>query len=684
MTEISRRFPPVNTFCRMCDNHCAITVYRGSDGRIIDIDSYPDHPWNRGRICSKAGGAVEIVNHPDRLLRPLKKSASGWQEIDLEQALDEIAERVIDIQEAYGPDSMSVWKGEATSFNQQEHLAKRFCRALGTPNYLSVDSLCFCTREIGYSLVFGNWPKPDFSNARCMVLWGANPPAAHPPMTRMIMEGRERGAKLVVIDPRLSTIARQADIHVKPMPGTDGALAWGLAHVLIANDWYDKAYVENHSVGFDTMAAYARDFTPASVEAQTGVPADTVRGVAALMHQASPRMSLYAGNGVEHYENGVNNTRAIAYLDALCGAFDREGGSLHADGLGEQSLELYDEIPLTQLRRVDGEQFPVLYDFRQECNTMTALNAVLTGEPYSLKGMLMTAANPLLTNPNSENVRKALSALDLFVVRELFMTETAQLADYVLPAATFLERTELYTYAAIQSVSMSTRVQSIPGVQDEYQFWHDMAHRLDFGEYFPWRDEAELNTWLLQSTDVDIEDLRNSAKGIQYKTIRHEKWRHRPLSTPSGKVEFASAYLAGLGYDEVAHYRAPRYVSNPKPEYPFSLITGARNHLGYHSSYQGVKRFRAEVPGPQVEMHPKDADGLGITDGETVKLSSAVGSIEIPVKIVARQEILTGVLQATHGWREANINKLTHDDILDPIDGFPVQKGVAVKVERIL
>ena len=684
MIEKSRDFPPVNTFCRMCDNHCAITVHRDGNGQVSNIESYPDHPWNQGRICSRAGGAVEITNHPDRLLRPLKKVGSGWQEIDLEQALDEIAERVADLQTNFGPESMSVWKGEATSFNQQEDLAKRFCRALGTPNYLSVDSLCFCTREIGWSLVYGSWPKPDFRNSRCMLVWGSNPPAAHPPLTRQILKGQERGATLVVIDPRLSTIARQADIHVQPKPGTDGALAWGLAHQLIVNDWYDKDFVKSYTIGFDKVARYAADFTPGAVEVQTGVSAQTVIKIASLIHQAGSRFAQYTGNGIEHYENGVNNTRAIAYLNALCGSFDMKGGSVQVDGLGQQSLALYDEIPLRQLKRADGDKFPVMRDFRQECNTMTALDAILTGNPYSLKGMIMTAANPVITNPNSEKVRKALAALDLLVVRELFMTESTGLADYVLPAATFLERTELYVYGPIQTVSMSTRVQSIPGVQDEYQFWHDIAHRMDFGEYFPWENESALNEWLLQSTDVDFKELQNSPQGIQYQQIKYKKWQHRPLTTPSGKVEFASSYLATQGYEEIGEYKAPRYLNNPKPEFPFSLITGARNHLTYHSSYRGIERFRAEYPDPHVEMHPDDADGSGITNGETVKLSSVVGSIEIPVKIVSRQEILLGVLQATHGWKEANVNALTHDDILDPIDGFPVQKGVAVKVERVL
>ncbi|MBN1834567.1 MAG: molybdopterin-dependent oxidoreductase, partial [Spirochaetales bacterium] len=180
----------VQSLCRMCDDRCAINVYL-EDGRIVDIDGFKDHPWNRGRLCVKARAAVDMVYHPDRLQRPLKRTPSGWQEIPLEQALDEIAARLLSVRERYGTRSISVWKGEAVGFAQEEELARRFVHALGTPNYFSNDSQCYNGRYFGYRLVEGAWPVPDYERSRCAVLWGANPPHAHPNMTQMIMRARK-------------------------------------------------------------------------------------------------------------------------------------------------------------------------------------------------------------------------------------------------------------------------------------------------------------------------------------------------------------------------------------------------------------------------------------------------------------------------------------------------------------
>ena len=670
------------TLCRMCDDHCALNIYL-EEGRVVDIDGYAQHPWNKGRTCSKARAAIDMIYHPDRLLKPLKKTENGWLEIELEQALDEIAEKIKSIQEEYGSRGMTIWKGEATGFNQQEELAKRFCQALGSPNYLSADSLCFTTRYLGYAIQYGDWTAPDYANSKCILLWGANPPTSHPFMTRMIMEGKQQGAKLIVVDPRLSFIARQADVHIPLKPGTDGALALGLINVLIKNNWYDKEFIANYTVGFEKLARYAERFTPDFLESETGVSADAISQAASLIFKSSPQVVNYVGNGIEHYKNGLNNTRAISCLDALCGSFDRKGGNLLIEGLGSSKLTLYDEIPLDHLEPITARKFPVLHDFRHECNTMTALNTIISGEPYPIKGLIITAANPMLTNPNSLKVKRALQSLDLLVVRDLFMTECAELADYVLPAASFLERTELYCHRVFQRVTLSNKILSFPQCQDEYQFWHDMAHRLGFGKYFPWPNEAELNKWLLEPTGITVEELAKHPEGIEYKPLRYSKWKEQPLPTPSGKVEFASSYLKGLGYPELPEYEAPEYLGNPHTEYPFVLLTGSRKLLYYHSRLRNIPRFRTAIPGPEVEMHPKDAEKLDVTDGDTVRIISRIGSVDIPVKVMAENEILPGNLQVTHGWKEANINILTHDDILDPISGYPLLKGIQVKVENL-
>lgn len=672
----------VQTLCRMCDDRCAINVYL-EDGKIVDIDGYKEHPWNRGRLCVKARAAVDMVYHPERLLKPLKRTKRGFEEIPLQQALDEIAERLLAIKDKHGARSISIWKGEAIGFAQEEDMARRFVHALGSPNYFSNDSMCYNGRYFGYRLVEGSWPVPDYENSRCVVIWGANPPHAHPNMTQMIMRARKAGAKLIVVDPRMSAIARQADLHADLKPGTDGALALGLIQQLIETQGYDREFVEHYTVGFTELAEYAKAFSPERVEEQTGVAAAVVRELARTMAAAAPRVAVYVGNGPEHHENGINNIRAVACLDAILGALDREGGNRLVEGFKANHLTLYDEIPLEHLGPIGADRFPVLYGFRQECHTMTGINTILSGEPYPIRAMILTAANPALTNPNTLKVREALGSLDLFVVRDLFMTPTAELADYVLPAASFLERVELHTHAKYQVVTMTRNILKFPDVQDEYQFWHDLAHRLGIGEYFPWEDETELTRWILEPTDISLERAAAHPEGIEYTPIRYRKWEKEPFNTPSGKVEFSSQYLKDLGYPTLPEYKPPAYLESPDPEYPFVLITGARKLIYYHSRFRNIKRFRTAIPGPEVELHPEDAAALDVADGDSIRITSRIGSVEVPAKIKSAVEILPGTLQMTHGWKEANVNLLTHDDRFDPISGFPLMKAVEVQVEKV-
>ena len=671
------------TLCRMCDDRCGIDVHL-EDGRIVDILGNKDHLWNRGRLCVKARAAVDMVYHPDRILAPLKRTADGWQRIPLEQALDEIAARLLEIRERHGARSLSVWKGEAIGFGQQENIARRFVHALGSPNYLSNDSMCYAARYLGYKLVDGAWPVADLENARCIVMWGANPPYAHPNMTRYITAARRKGATLIVVDPRLSAIARRADIHANVRPGTDGALAWGLIHQIVESGAYDKDFVARYTVGFPQVVEYAKTFTPEAVEAETGVPAATVRAIARALAGAAPQVAAYVGNGLEHHENGVDNIRAIASLDGLLGALDREGGTFFKDGAPLRDLTLYDEAPLEHLGPLGAERFPVLYDLRRECHTMTAIEAILRDDPYPLRALIVTGANPASTNPNSTRILQALEALDLLVVRDLFMTETAAVADYVLPAASFLERTELHAHAKYQIVSVTREVVSWPEVQGEYDFWHDLAVRLGIGERFPWEDETALNRWLLEPTGLTLEELEAHPEGVAYSPTRPRLWEETGFNTPSGKVEFASAYLKDLGYDELPVYRSPAYREAPDAEYPFVLVTGARKLLYLHSRFRNIPRFLTAIPGPEVEMHPGDAAALGVTDGDAVRVTSRIGSVEIPVKVMAANEILPGSLQITHGWKDANVNLITHDDRFDPISGFPLMKSVEVRLEKVV
>ncbi len=665
----------------MCDDHCGMEV-SVEDGFVSGVKGNPDHPWNKGSLCVKGKAAADFVHAPDRIYKPLKKTSRGWEEIPLEQALDEIADKIKKLQDLYGERSIGIWKGEAIGFNQEEELARRFCHAIGSPNYFSCDSQCFVSRFMGYRFVFGTsaYPFPDFKNAKAIFIWGGNPPSTHPFMCHGIVKGKQNGATMVVIDPRLSNIAHQADRFIRVMPGTDGALALGLANILISRGWYDTDFIENHTIGFEQFKDYSARFDVETVAKETGITPEKIEEMAQILYHSSPHVSIYMGVGLEHHVNGVNTIRAVACLLALCGALDRKGGSLLLAGINLRDLTLYDKRPLSQLNPIGADRFPVLYDQRRECHTMTAMGTILNGEPYPLRGMIITAGNPASTNPNLEKVKEALSSLDLLVSRDLFMTETAQLADYILPAASFMERTEIFCHSSLQRLFLSQRVFTIPGVQDEYTFWHDMAHRLGAGEYFPWDNEEELNSWILEPTPFTVEDLSSHPEGVPYKPFRLEKWKDSPLNTESGKVEFTSAYLKRFGLNELPEYVPPKYRDQPDKNYPLVMTTGARKIFFVHSRYHNLSKFDKLCPEAELEMHPEDAASLHLVDGQRVLITSQYGSVKMKLRIVNAEAIIQGCVHSLHGFPQDNINNVTPDLENDPISGFPALKSFPVCV----
>jgi anaerobic selenocysteine-containing dehydrogenase len=676
----------VQTLCRQCGMHCGVNVHI-RDGRIVDVSGQDEHPINRGSICVKGQVAKELFYHKDRLLKPLKKTPNdSYEEISRDQAFDEIAEKILDIRKTHGTRSLAVWKGEAIGYLQEEDYARRFIHAFGSPNYLSNDSACFNGRYLGFLLVHGFWNShPEFEHADLIIIWGSNLSASHPTYMREVVRAQKGGAKLIVIDPRLNKTAKKADIVARPRPGTDGALVWGLCRHLIQTETYDKEFIKQYCIGFEAFTCYAERFTPDYVQQQTGVDRATLRAISDMIVENLPRISIFPGIGLEHHENGVNDVRTLACLAALCGAVDIKGGFTWPEALGERKLSMCEEVSLHHEKPIGADKFPALYEYRWECHTMTAMDYMLGQGEYPLKGVIMTAANPAINNPNTKKVVKALSSLELLVVNDLFLTETAKLAHYVLPAATFLERSELHYYPKYQSVALTQKVAEVSGVHDEYALWHDLAHRLGFGQqYFPWENEEQVNRWILESTGITPEDLKKHPTGIVYKPVRYQKFKSRPFPTHSGKVEFTSQYLKDRNLPEISEYIPPRYLRHPSDDYPFVLNTGARNPLYYHSRYHNIEKFRKTPQTAEMEMNPGDARQLGIKNGERGRVTSEIGSVEVRVKIVNEEQILPGFVEIPHGWQNGNVNLVTYDNINDPISGFPLLKAIPVRIEKLL
>jgi anaerobic selenocysteine-containing dehydrogenase len=675
----------VPTLCRMCDTRCAINVHI-QNHVLTDITPFEGHPVNRGKMCPRGGAALDLFYHRDRILTPLKRLDNGrFKEIPYEQALDEISDKMTSLKKQFDARSVGVWKGEGLGFHQQEGYVRRFIHGFGSPNYFSNDSACYNGRYLGNHLVCGFWNAfPEFDQAKLIILLGTNPPICHPPFMREFADARSKGAKLVMIDPRLNPVACYADIFAQPYPGTDGALAWGLIRYLIKTHNYDSDLVDRHTIGFDKIAAYAEKFTPEYVARQSGIYGSVVEEIAQLIIKNRPNISIYPGAGLEHHENGVNSIRALTILSCLSGALGRPSGMFRPEPLGIRDLIPYDDTPLDDLGPIGADKYPVLYDIRRECHSMTAMDYMLGKGEYPLKGMIIAAANPAVSNPNTRKVEKALASLDLLVVNDFFMTRTARLAHYILPAATFLEREELHFYPTQQRVNITRKVARVEGIRNEYRLWYDLAHRLGFGaKFFPWKDDTEVNRWLLEPTGLTVEKLRQCPQGYVYKPIDYQKCLSDQLPTPSGKLEFASPYLKRLGLSEVPEYRPPSYLQEPDDNYPFVMTTGARKSLIYHSRHQNIQRFRDVHPDAEMEINPADAADLGIEDGDTVRVVSRVGELVIRAAVKHAAELRQGVVEIYHGWEDWRVNFLTPDDVNDPISGFPLLKAVPVRIEKI-
>lgn len=675
------------TTCRMCGTLCGIDVHV-KDNKVVEVRGNKDNILNKGRICIKGSSAPTWLNHPDRLYKPLKKTENGFVEIELEQAMDEIAEKLLQIQEDYGKNAIGVWKGEGIDFAQQEELARRFIYSVGSPNYFSNDTQCFASRYLSFNLVYGLWPQADYENTKLSFHWGTNPPISHSFWMQQINKGRDKGAKLIAIDTRYTEVARQADLFLLIRPGTDGALAWGIIHEMIERDIIDHEFVDNYTVGYDKVVEYAKAFTREKVHEITGVAPEDIKKIGDMLDWARPRVCSWPGTGLEHQVNGVNSIRAMTIIDALSGALDRKGGMLTPQGLGQRDLTLYGEMDLEDLHPIGAKEHPVVYEKRHECHTLMLMDQILSGEPYPFKGLVLSAANPVLTNANCNKVKRAFEKLDLLVVKDLFLTETAQLADYVIPAASYLEREELWTNGAKQAAFITQKCVDY-GLQTEYEFFKGLAERMGAGKYFPWKDDHELTEWILEPTGYTVADLKTNPSGFVYRPYVYEKHvknvaEGRPaFNTPTGKAELYSQYLEDLGFEGIPVYMEPDYIANPEPEYPYLLMTGARKQKFFHGRYRNVPQLQKAEPRGSVEMHPEDAAKLGIQDGDKIRITSRIGSVESYAKVLDASAIYPGSMHATHGFVMENINEITYDDEIDPISAFPNLKSIKVKVEKI-
>ena len=539
----------------------------------------------------------------------------------------------------------------------------------------------------------------DFGNSELIVVWGANPATDSPPMAmNTIVKAKRRGARIIAIDHMRSEAARIAHEWIPIRSGTDGALALGMINVIAEEGLYDREFVENWTVGFDELREYARNFPPEEVERITRVPRQTVIETAREFATAkSATVSMYTG--LEYTDSGVQNLRAVFILYAITGNLDIPGGIvLRPKGKGPYNRT--DISPPETPKPIGYDKYPLFCKLTQSAHFMEAPRAILDGDPYPVKGLIVFGASLLTGYPNPELWRKCFSELDLLVVTDRFMTGDAHYADYVLPATTYFEN---YGYSKNPGhVQLRQRIiEPLGEARSDYSIFVELAERLGYGDTYP-KNEHELVEFVMEGHPVGVDELHRNEDGVGFgKKEQYKKYetgllrddREPGFNTPSGKVEIASSLFAEHGYDPLPVYTDPSEGPLANPElaerFPLVLNTGARIQTTFRSQHLNIPSLLKIQPEPLALIHPDDAEARGIENGDHVYVSTARGSVMFTARVT--DAVMLGGVEVNVGgggpiqaesWRRANANELTDFDNRDPISGFPVYKALLCEVEK--
>lgn len=685
----------ITTVCNMCGNDfCGIDVHL-ENGQIVDIRASKEHPLNRGRCCPQGQASRELESDPLRLSYPQKRVGENWQRISWDEALDTIAERLGEFKERYGAQSLVIHEGQALEQFQRDGWARRFLNLYGSPNWTQNDHMCYLPTLIAMHLTSGIGEIEGFEEeyARCVLLWGAN--AATSRLTthwRFINQARKRGAKLIVIDPRLSESARKADIHLAVRPGSDIALALGFINFIIAEKLYASDFINKWTTGFDELAERVKPFTPEKVETITGVGAEAIRHAAATYATNSPAW-MDSGNALEHHSNSGQTLRALQILKAITGNIDVPGGHVFMDPLPLTDVKLRHKRP-AGLRTLGAEKYPLFVEYGEFVPGDVLIETLHSGNPYPIKAMIISGGNPAITWPNSQRVEAAYRRLDFMVVMDLYMTATARLADLVLPAASQFEKDQLVASTAPFGVDRPTwylclRKRIIdPGERrSDWWFWKELGHRMGYGTFFPWTNEKEAIDHQLEPLGISVSDLEANPAGMFWgEPPRYRRYEHEGFHTPSGKLELYSHVLESYGYDPLPHYEEPLESHARAPEtakrYPLVLNAGRRVSAYTNSRHRTLPSLRKIEPEPVAELHPETAQEHGISDGDMIAIESPRGSIKIRARVT--EGIVPGAVNLQHGWEEANANLLTDHQNCDPILATPSLRAGLCRITKIV
>lgn len=691
------------SICTICDpkTQCGLDLYV-KDGKIIKVEGSKTMPHNDGTLCSKGAATRQYVYSPDRLRTPLlrvgEKGSGEFKDISWDEALDIVAEKLNAIKEQHGPESVAFYAGYSKWMRPYLH---RLAACFGSPNYMSESSTCSTATAMAQKLVFGLPGGPDVKNAKLLLAWSSNPFYSNTAIARNILNAKDRGLKMIVVDPRYSPMASHADIHLQLRPGTDGALALALAHVIIEENLYCHDFVENYSYGFEEYCDYVKEFTPERGEELTGVPAAKIRAAARLYATTKPATIMPSASPVVHHTNGVQNYRAVFCLAALTGNYDVQGGNfvkpvsyLYQDAGFKSNMVTYAQpVELSTMPpRIGVDRLPVWELLTDEAQAVFLPHQIASKQPYPIKALFAMGLNYRMW-PDSEFMAASLKELDFVVNTDLFMTDSCKYADIVLPMCSSVERSEFRCYAQNYVILTEPAISPLYESRSDTDVIFELARRLGLDDPLLLAGYEKSLDHILEPAGITVEELKKHPAGMPVPNptkYPEKKYLKGGFKTPSGKMEFKSSILEKFedmeGVDALPRYRPPKYSPDGDreraKEYPFILNTGSRLPMFIHSRAYRMPWTMSLRPTAAADINPEDANALRLKQGDRIKISTdKERNIEVAANIT--NMVLPGVVHMFHGYAEANVNALLESDYVDPISGFPGYKSLLCQVEKI-
>jgi anaerobic selenocysteine-containing dehydrogenase len=690
----------VRTICRSC-GHGGCGVYvEVKDGKAVKIHPDKEHPVSKGYTCKKAHGSLELQEHPDRLRYPMKRigerGEGKWERISWDEALTTVADKLNQFKQESGAESVVFGHGTGRDFHR---FVYRVANLYGTPNVLTPGHMCYLPR-IAISKVMGmEIPMCDYDNdPQCVLVWGSNHLISNPDENKGINLAMtlRKGARLIVIDPRRTKLAEKAELWLQIRPATDSALAMGMMHVIVKEKLYDEEFINNYTTGFDKFVERLEKFSPDVVEQITWVPKDKIVAAARIYAETKPA-TLQWGVGVEQNINCVDADRALIYLVAMSGNLDVPGGNVIfglPPGLPRSKFAAFDKLPPEQESKLLGGDKYKLGAVINRITPHVVWDAIEHADPYQVRAMVVFASNTLMARENAKRVYEVIKKLEFFVATDIFKTPTTELADIVLPAATWLENDNIADYWKVHGYVFPRNkvVEPLEEAWPDHIILNELGKKLGFEDEF-WDTYEDSLDHILEPAGLSWEEF----KTMPYLQNKPEFRKHEKhgFNSKSGKLDFYLHQYKEWGYDPL-----PDFVEPPESpareveftdEYPLILITGTRIFNFFGSEHRQSKSLRKSHPDPLIEIHPDVALELGVAEGDWVYVESPRGRVRLKARLfdgvdprVVSTEFGWWFPEKSapdYGWDESNINILTMDGPpLDPGMGATNLKGLMCKV----